>query len=100
MMDSMIVINDVIILLVLCLVIFMDKMEIIKIVEDIDIYDLLIMLFEDCCMIFVLLVFKMYLKLDCLWFYEEWIDVEGLMVCVLVGVKMIEIKLGENYLNI
>ena len=98
-MDSMIAINDVTTLPVLRPVISMDKTEIIKIAEEIDTYDLSIMPFEDCCTIFAPPAPKTHLKLDRSRAYEERIDVEGLMARALAGVKMTEIKPGENYLN-
>ncbi|KZT84086.1 tRNA SU 4-thiouridine synthase [Lactiplantibacillus plantarum] len=98
-MDSMIAINDVTTLPVLRPVISMDKTEIIKIAEEIDTYDLSIMPFEDCCTIFAPPAPKTHPKLDRSRAYEERIDVEGLMARALAGVKMTEIKPGENYLN-
>ncbi len=95
----MIAINDVTTLPVLRPVISMDKTEIIKIAEDIDTYDLSIMPFEDCCTIFAPPAPKTHPKLDRSRSYEERIDVEGLMARALAGVKMTEIKPGENYLN-
>lgn len=79
MMELMLVIEDVIMMLVLCLVLFYDKNEIIKIVEDIDIYDLLILFYEDCCIVFMLFLLKIKLNLKWVCLYEVCLDVEGLM---------------------
>jgi len=98
-MDSMIAINDVTTLPVLRPVISMDKTEIIKVAEDIDTYNLSIMPFEDCCTIFAPPAPKTHPKLDRSQNYEQRIDVAGLMTRALEGIKITEIKPGENYLN-
>ncbi|VDG19177.1 tRNA uracil 4-sulfurtransferase ThiI [Lactiplantibacillus mudanjiangensis] len=98
-MDSMIAINDVTTLPVLRPVISMDKTEIIKIAENIDTYNLSIMPFEDCCTIFAPPAPKTHPKLDRSRSYEERIDVEGLMQRALDGIKISEIKPGEDYMN-
>lgn len=63
MLDSMYMINEVINYLVICLFIMMDKLEIIKIVEEIGMYDILICLYEDCCIVFILV--SLVTKLKC-----------------------------------
>jgi len=98
-MDRMIAINDVTTLPVLRPVISMDKTEIIKVAEEIDTYNLSIMPFEDCCTIFAPPAPKTHPKLDRSQNYEQRIDVAGLMTRALEGIKITEIKPGENYLN-
>ena len=51
-MESMLAINDVTSYPVLRPVLSFDKTEIIKIAQDIDTYDLSILPYEDCCVLF------------------------------------------------
>ncbi len=77
----------------------MDKNEIIEIAKDIDTYDLSIMPFEDCCTIFAPPAPKTRPNLDKTRFYEQRIDVDALIERSLAGVKVTEIKAGDQFLN-
>ncbi len=96
---SMAAINDVTTMPIVRPVATMDKTEIIAQAEDIDTYELSIMPFEDCCTIFAPPSPKTQPKLDKSRYYETFIDVDGLMQEALDGIKVTEIKVGDEYMN-
>ncbi|WP_137597417.1 tRNA uracil 4-sulfurtransferase ThiI [Paucilactobacillus kaifaensis] len=98
-MESMLAINDVTTMPILRPVVSLDKTEIIKIAKDIDTYELSILPFEDCCTIFAPPSPKTKPNLERTRNYEARLDIEGLMRRALDGVKVSEIKAGEEFLN-
>lgn len=98
-MESMMAINDVTTLPILRPVVSLDKNEIIKIAKDIDTYDLSILPFEDCCTIFAPPSPKTRPNLERTRIYEQRLDIDGLMQRSLDGIKISEVKAGEEFLN-
>lgn len=98
-LESMLAINDVSTTPIVRPVATMDKNEIIQIAKDIDTYELSIMPFEDCCTIFAPPAPKTRPRLDKTRFYEKNIDVEALIERSLAGIKVTEIKAGDQFLN-
>ncbi|MDR0299604.1 MAG: tRNA 4-thiouridine(8) synthase ThiI [Streptococcaceae bacterium] len=76
-------------------VVTMDKLEIIDIAEKIDTFNLSILPFEDCCTIFAPPNPKTNPKLDKAEFYEQKLDVEGLVARAVAGIK-IDVITGDN----
>ena len=98
-LESMAAINDVTTMPVLRPVVSMDKNEIIKIAQKIDTFDLSIMPFEDCCTVFAPPAPKTQQKLDRARYYENRLDVDGLIQRALDGVKVTNIQIGDSFLN-
>ena len=98
-MESMAAINEVTTMPVIRPVVSMDKTEIIDIAQKIDTFDLSIMPFEDCCTIFAPPSPKTKPRIDKAKEYEERLDVDGLMERALAGIKITEIKVGDEFLN-
>ncbi|MCP0887660.1 tRNA 4-thiouridine(8) synthase ThiI [Ligilactobacillus sp. WILCCON 0076] len=98
-LESMAAINDVTTMPVIRPVVSMDKNEIIKIAQEIDTFDLSIMPFEDCCTIFAPPAPKTKPRIDRAREYEKRLDVNGLMQRSLDGVKITEIKIGDEFMN-
>jgi len=98
-MESMMAINDVTTLPILRPVVSLDKNEIIKIAKDIDTYELSILPFEDCCTIFAPPSPKTRPNLERTRLYEQRLDIDGLMQRSLDGIKISEVKAGEEFLN-
>lgn len=98
-LESMAAINDVTTMPVLRPVVSMDKNEIIKIAEDIDTFDLSIQPFEDCCTIFAPPAPKTKPKIEKARYYEERLDIEGLIERSMAGVKITEINIGDTFMN-
>ena len=91
-LESMMAINDVTTVPVLKPLLSMDKTEIIEIAEKIDTFELAIQPFEDCCTIFAPPQPKTRPRLDKAQDYEARLDLEGLMVRALEGLKITEIS--------
>lgn len=98
-LESMAAINDVTTMPVLRPVVSMDKNEIIKIAEEIDTFDLSIQPFEDCCTIFAPPAPKTKPKIEKARYYEERLDIEGLIERSMAGVKITEINIGDEFMN-
>lgn len=98
-MESMLAINDVTNMPIIRPVVSMDKNEIIDIAKDIDTYDLSIMPFEDCCTIFAPPSPKTRPDLEKTRYYEQRIDVEGLLNRALAGVEITNIHAEEQFMN-
>ncbi|MBW1605811.1 tRNA uracil 4-sulfurtransferase ThiI [Lactobacillus sp. Sy-1] len=98
-LESMMAINDVTNLPVLRPLVSMDKTEIIRIAEKIGTYDLSIMPFEDCCTIFTPPSPKTKPDLEKTRHYETYIDVDALTKKAIDGIKVTDIKPGEEFLN-
>ncbi|SEM56305.1 thiamine biosynthesis protein ThiI [Ligilactobacillus sp. WC1T17] len=98
-LESMAAINDVTTMPVLRPVVSMDKNEIIKIAQQIDTFDLSIMPFEDCCTVFAPPAPKTKPKIDRARYYEERLDVDGLIQRALAGIKVTNIKIGDHFMN-
>lgn len=98
-MNSMVAINDVTTFPVLRPVLSYDKTEIIKIAEQIDTYDLSILPYEDCCTVFTPPSPKTKPNLEKTRYYEQQLDVDGLMERALAGIKITEIHPGDDFLN-
>lgn len=98
-LESMMAINDVTTTPIVRPVATMDKNEIIEIAKDIDTYELSIMPFEDCCTIFAPPAPKTRPNLDKTRFFEQRIDVDALIERSLAGIKVTEIKAGDQFLN-
>lgn len=98
-MNSMVAINDVTSFPALRPVLSYDKTEIIKIAEQIDTYDLSILPYEDCCTVFTPPSPKTKPNLEKTRYYEQQLDVDGLMERALAGIKITEIHPGDDFLN-
>lgn len=98
-LESMMAINDVTTLPVLRPLVSMDKEEIIRIAEKIGTYDLSILPFEDCCTIFTPPAPKTRPALDKSRNFEKLIDVDGLVKEAVEGIKIVDVKPNEKFLN-
>lgn len=98
-LQSMAAINDVTVMPIVRPVATMDKTEIIEQARKIDTYDLSIMPFEDCCTIFAPPSPKTQPRTDRARYYEQRIDVEGLMAEAMAGLQISSIRPGQEFLN-
>lgn len=96
---SMAAINDVTTMPIVRPVATMDKLEIIARAKKIDTYELSIMPFEDCCTIFAPPSPKTQPKIDRARYYETKIDVEGLMAEAMAGLKITQIRPGDEFMK-
>ena len=94
-LDSMVAINDVTNTPIIRPVATMDKLDIIKVAEDIDTFELSIQPFEDCCTVFAPPSPKTKPKLEKARQYEARLDVEGLIKEAVEGTVIEEIT--ANY---
>ena len=94
-LDSMVAINDVTNTPIIRPVATMDKLDIIKVAEEIDTFKLSIQPFEDCCTVFVPPSPKTKPKLEKARQYEARLDVEGLIKEAVEGTVIEEIT--ANY---
>ncbi|MFD1484068.1 tRNA uracil 4-sulfurtransferase ThiI [Lacticaseibacillus baoqingensis] len=98
-LESMVAINDVTTMPIIRPVATMDKNEIIKVAEDIDTYDLSIMPFEDCCTIFAPPRPKTKPNLEKARYYEQKLDIDGLIQRALDGIKITDIRSSDEFMN-
>ena len=94
-LDSMVAINDVTNTPIIRPVATMDKLDIIKVAEEIDTFELSIQPFEDCCTVFAPPSPKTKPKLEKARQYEARLDVEGLIKEAVEGTVIKEIT--ANY---
>ena len=94
-LDSMVAINDVTNTPIIRPVATMDKLDIIKVAEEIDTFELSIQPFEDCCTVFAPPSPKTKPKLEKTRQYEARLDVEGLIKESVEGTVIEEIT--ANY---
>ncbi|MBF1119777.1 MAG: tRNA 4-thiouridine(8) synthase ThiI, partial [Streptococcus sp.] len=94
-LDSMVAINDVTNTPIIRPVATMDKLDIIKVAEEIDTFELSIQPFEDCCTVFAPPSLKTKPKLEKARQYEARLDVEGLIKEAVEGTVIEEIT--ANY---
>ena len=94
-LDSMVAINDVTNTPIIRPVATMDKLDIIKVAEEIDTFELSIQPFEDCCTVFAPPSPKTKPKLEKARQYEARLDVEGLIRDAVEGTVIEEIT--ANY---
>ena len=94
-LDSMVAINDVTYTPIIRPVATMDKLDIIKVAEEIDTFELSIQPFEDCCTVFAPPSPKTKPKLEKARQYEARLDVEGLIKEAVEGTVIEEIT--ANY---
>lgn len=94
-LDSMVAINDVTNTPIIRPVATMDKLDIIKVAEEIDTFELSIQPFEDCCTVFAPPSPKTKPKLEKARQYEGRLDVEGLIKEAVEGTVIEEIT--ANY---
>ena len=94
-LDSMVAINDVTSTPIIRPVATMDKLDIIKVAEEIDTFELSIQPFEDCCTVFAPPSPKTKPKLEKARQYEARLDVEGLIKEAVEGTVIEEIT--ANY---
>ena len=94
-LDSMVAINDVTNTPIIRPVATMDKLDIIKVAEEIDTFELSIQPFEDCCTVFAPPSPKTKPKLEKARQYESRLDVEGLIKEAVEGTVIEEIT--ANY---
>ena len=94
-LDSMLAINDVTNTPIIRPVATMDKLDIIKVAEEIDTFELSIQPFEDCCTVFAPPSPKTKPKLEKARQYEARLDVEGLIKEAVDGTVIEEIT--ANY---
>lgn len=86
-LESMYAINEVTSTPIIRPVITMDKLEIIKIAQDIDTFDLSILPYEDCCTVFAPPSPKTRPDLDEVKHFESRLDIEGLVSRCVDGIK-------------
>ena len=96
-LDSMVAINDVTNTPIIRPVATMDKLDIIKVAEEIDTFELSIQPFEDCCTVFAPPSPKTKPKLEKARQYEARLDVEGLIKEAVEGTVIEEIT--ANYIT-
>ena len=94
-LDSMVAINDITNTPIIRPVATMDKLDIIKVAEEIDTFELSIQPFEDCCTVFAPPSPKTKPKLEKARQYEARLDVEGLIKEAVEGTVIEEIT--ANY---
>lgn len=94
-LDSMVAINDVTNTPIIRPVATMDKLDIIKVAEEIDTFELSIQPFEDCCTVFAPPSPKTKPKLEKARQYEAYLDIEGLIKEAVEGTVIEEIT--ANY---
>ena len=94
-LDSMVAINDVTNTPIIRPVATMDKLDIIKVAQEIDTFELSIQPFEDCCTVFAPPSPKTKPKLEKARQYEAHLDVEGLIKEAVEGTVIEEIT--ANY---
>ena len=94
-LDSMVAINDVTNTPIIRPVATMDKLDIIKVAEEIDTFELSIQPFEDCCTVFAPPSPKTKPKLEKARQYEARLNVEGLIKEAVDGIVIEEIT--ANY---
>ena len=94
-LDSMVAINDVTNTPIIRPVATMDKLDIIKLAEEIDTFELSIQPFEDCCTVFAPPSPKTKPKLEKARQYEQRLNVEGLIKEAVEGTVIAEIT--ANY---
>lgn len=94
-LDSMVAINDVTNTPIIRPVATMDKLDIIKVAEEIDTFELSIQPFEDCCTVFAPPSPKTKPKLEKARKYEARLDIEGLIKEAVEGTVIEEIT--ANY---
>ena len=94
-LDSMVAINDVTNTPIIRPVATMDKLDIIKVAEEIDTFELSIQPFEDCCTVFAPPSPKTKPKLEKARQYEARLDIEGLIKEAVEGTVIEEIT--ANY---
>ena len=94
-LDSMVAINDVTNTPIIRPVATMDKLDIIKVAEEIDTFELSIQPFEDCCTVFAPPSPKTKPKLEKARQYEARLDMEGLIKEAVEGTVIEEIT--ANY---
>lgn len=95
-LQSMVAINEVTATPIIRPVVTMDKLEIIDIAQDIDTFELAIQPFEDCCTIFAPPQPKTRPNLEKVQYYEERLDIDGMIARSLAGLKISEITPGQN----
>lgn len=95
-LQSMVAINEVTTTPIIRPVVTMDKLEIIDIAQAIDTFELAIQPFEDCCTIFAPPQPKTRPNLEKVQYYEERLDIDGMIARSLAGLKISEITPGQN----
>ena len=95
-LQSMVAINEVTATPIIRPVVTMDKLEIIDIAQAIDTFELAIQPFEDCCTIFAPPQPKPRPNLEKVQYYEERLDIDGMIARSLAGLKISEITPGQN----
>lgn len=90
-LQSMVAINEVSTTPIIRPVVTMDKLEIIEIAQAIDTFELAIQPFEDCCTIFAPPQPKTRPNLDKVHHYEKALDIDGMILRALNGLKIEEI---------
>lgn len=87
-LQSMVAINEVSTTPIIRPVVTMDKLEIIEIAQAIDTFELAIQPFEDCCTIFAPPQPKTRPNLDKVHHYENSLDIDGMILRALNGLKI------------
>lgn len=95
-LQSMVAINEVTATPIIRPVVTMDKLEIIDIAQAIDTFELAIQPFEDCCTIFAPPQPKTRPNLEKVQYYEERLDIDGMIARSLAGLKISEITPEQN----
>ena len=98
-LESMVAINDVTATPIIRPVATMDKNEIIDVAKKIDTYDLSILPFADSCTVFAPKSPKTKPSLEKARYYEQQLDVEGLIKRSLDNLQITEVKANDHFLN-
>lgn len=98
-LESMVAINDVTATPIIRPVATMDKNEIIEIAKQIDTFDLSVLPYADSCTVFAPKSPKTKPSLEKSRYYEQQLDVEGLIQHSIDNIQITEIKANDHFLN-
>lgn len=98
-LESMVAINDVTATPIIRPVATMDKNEIIEVAKQIDTFDLSVLPYADSCTVFAPKSPKTKPSLEKSRYYEQQLDVEGLIQHSIDNIQITEIKANDHFLN-
>ncbi len=98
-LESMVAINDVTATPIIRPVATMDKNEIIEVAKQIDTFDLSVLPYADSCTVFAPKSPKTKPSLEKSRYYEQQLDVEGLIQHSIDNIQITEIKANNHFLN-
>ena len=98
-LESMVAINDVTATPIIRPVATMDKNEIIEVAKKIDTFDLSVLPYADSCTVFAPKSPKTKPSLEKSRYYEQKLDIEGLIQHSIDNIQITEIKANDHFLN-